>query len=556
MKKGVKKLTSTLLALSLICSGLNSVSYADAAKKPTLKLDKKQSVNVGKTKKIKLKTSGIKKIVSVKWKTSKKAFVTITKSTKKNATVKGLKEGKSVISATVKYKVKAKSKTLSKKLKCTVTVKELVPAPTATAVPTVAPTAVPTATPTPKPTRTPGPQNLLAALGDYVKNVGSAVAYSSWNNTLENADVKAYIKENLNSLTAENENKPEAILGHQPNKIRTTQAEREGIYIPANYKENYVPQLNYTNIDTLMKYAADNGIRVRYHGLLWHEQTSNWFFRENYDSNGAFVTPEVMDARLEYYIKNVMKHVYNSQYGDVVYCWDVVNEFYHMTECIWRINDGKKDKTEAVKCFYNVYGKEIFVDPDHPETSKVVDNPRYVKLAFKWAYEVLQEFNLVDKVELVYNDYDTNFEDVRTSILAVTSYINAKDDLNPNGDKYCTTIGMQTHDNLEKFFIKDHRASFEAFTAAGLNLQVTEMDVARRTFSVDDQIQYWVDFVNLVIEFAKKGTNFTGFTCWGLTDASSWIGQEDGPLLCGSSVKDKKPVYFKIIEAAYSTTID
>ena len=543
MRNGVKKFTATLLSTALLLTGVNvTSSYGKAAKKPSIKLSKSAVLTKGQTKKLNLKTSGIKKTVSVKWKSSKKSVAKITKSSRKNAVIKAVKAGKAKISATVRYKEKASSKTAVKKLSCAVTVKsDGNPITSQTAAPpTPSQTAVPT--PTLNPTRTPGPQNLFAALSDYMKNVGSCISYNSWGNSaLDDPDIKAYVKENFNSITAENEMKPESILGRWTNKITTAQARQQGVYIPDSYTENYVPLLDFSSIDTLMKFASENGLRIRYHGLLWHEQTPNWFFRTNYSDSGKFVTPEIMDARLEYYIKNVMNHVYSSQYANTVYCWDVVNEFYHMTECIYRIENGQKDKSDDVKCYYNVYGQEIFEDPSSPETSKVVDNPRYVKLAFKWAHEVLEQFGLVGKVELVYNDYDTDFADVRASVLAVTKYINTKDALNPNGDKLVTTIGMQTHDVLGVHFVADHKASMDAFKATGLNLQVTEMDLRLNNYTVDDQLKYWEDFIRLVIDEAKSGANFTGFTWWGLCDSKSWFGVAQSPLLCGNSVKDKKP---------------
>lgn len=562
--KGVSIVLSSLAVLSIVVSGFAPATTLFAAK-AGVSMRKKCNVTIGKTKKITLSKKGVKKLVSVKWKLSKKNIASLSKQTKSSVTVKGLKEGNVKLTANVKYKTK---KTLSKKLTCTVTVKAdklNTPAPTQTAseAPKNTPTnqPQPTATPVPKPTRTPGPQNLLSALGDYVKNVGSCISYSSWNgpSSLDDADIKAYVKENLNSLTAENEMKPEGVLGKfAPTIIRINQAASQGIIIPDSYNEVNVPVLNYDNIDKLLKYAHDNNIRVRYHGLLWHEQTPNWFFRKGYDSNAAFVTPEVMDARLEYYIKNIMNHVYTSPYADTLYCWDVVNEFYHMTECIDRITNEKHDKTEDVKCFYNVYGGEIFEDPSSPETSKVVDNPRYVKLAFKWAYEMLEQFGLTDSVELVYNDYDTNFADVRASILAITKYINEKDEINPDGKKLVTTVGMQTHDNLNenKYLIEDHKATMDAIKASGLNIQVTEMDLALGEATLDKQLKYWSDFTNLLINEAKSGANITGFTVWGLTDKNSWLGESQSPLLCGSSVKDKKKAYYTIIDTAYSTTID
>lgn len=575
MKKGAKQLIAILLA-SAMCIGNMGTSTTDAAGKPSLKLVSGYSIAKGQTKTLKLKVSGVKKLAGTKWTTSKKNVVKITKSTAKSTKITGLTVGKSIITANIKYKVSKKSKTLSKKLKCTVrvtkpatdkTVTSTPVAPATTTTPATAATPSTSATPA-KPTRTPGAQNLLGALQEYVTNVGSCIAYSSWGGptALEDADVKAYIKENLNSLTAENEMKPESILGRSANTIKLAAAKAQNIYIPDNYKDSVVPVLNYGNIDTLMKFANDNNIRIRYHGLLWHEQTSNWFFRENFNPNGKYVSAEVMDGRIAYYIYNVMDYVYRSKYAHTVYCWDVVNEFYHMTECICRIQntsseldpvDIPKDKPETVKCFYEVYGQDIFENPDDPAHSPVKTNPAYVKKAFAVAYSVLEKYNLTDSVELVYNDYDTNMKEVRETALAVTDYINSRDELNPDGKKLVTTIGMQCHDKLDpRWTVAGHKESMDAFRNAGMNFQVTEMDLNLNGKTVNEQLTYWSDFVKLVINEVKAGAKVTGFTWWGLTDKSSWLGSSGSPLLCGENVKDKKPAYYKVIEAAYSVPID
>lgn len=574
MKKSFKRIMAAALACTLsIPAVFNSsdVSVAKAAKAPKLSTSKISSLEAGAAKKVTLKANGVKKIVRVTWKSNKKN-ISLSKKSKKGVTIRGVRAGKATLTANVKYRVKAKTKVISRKLTCKVTVTDAAkttPAVTVTQTPaattaTASPVPDPTLSPTPSPT--PGPANLLSALGKFVKNVGSCISYGGgWGGTpaiVADADTTAFIKENYNSLTAENEMKPESILGYQANTIKVEEARKQGFYIPAGYTESKVPVLNYDNIDTLCKYAMDNGLRIRYHGLLWHEQTSNWFFRKNYDGNAAYVTPEIMDERIDYYITNVMKHVYSSKYRDIVYCWDVVNEYHHMTECICRIQGTSspldpegisKDKPETVKCFYEVYKDAIFEDPSDPAHSPVKTNPAYVKKAFMAAYKVLEEYGLTDSVELVYNDYDTNWPEVRATALAVTSYINTKDELNPNGDKLVTTIGMQTHDRLgdTRWSITSHEAAMEAFREAGMNFQVTEMDLNRNGRSDAEQLQYWSDFVALIIKEAKKGANITGFTWWGLYDSKSWLGTNGSPLLCGTSVKDKKPAYYKVISTAY-----
>lgn len=601
-KKMTTRLMTVLLTAALLVPLFVQAPKADA--KVTVKLSKKAvTVSVGVTKKVKVKTKGVKKVVKVTAKSSKKAVASV-KASKKAISITGNKAGKSTVKATVKYKVN--NKTLTKKLKCKATVKadeagkddgtKTPDSATVTTNPPVSQTDVPndqngtgepeqTEAPDgiftnrtfdpeadPGPTRTPGPQNLLAAFSEYTEHVGTCISWNNWGgggwggwggnqggqSSIIDANTTACIQENYNSLTAENNHKPQNILGGNANVISVDQARSQGIFVPEGYPEANVIQLNYGNIDSLMQYCAENNIHMRFHGLLWHEQTSNWWFRQNYNGNQAYVTPEIMDKRIEYYITNVIDHISTSQYKDVVYAYDVVNEFYHMEECIYRINEGKRDKRDDVKCYYEVYGKDIFTDPTDPAHSHVVDRPEYVKKAFKYAHDALKKHGLENKVELVYNDYDTNKPDVRRSILAVTSYINEQDDINPEGEILVTTIGMQCHDKLaDEFFVNEtdyaHAISMTEFAKTGLNLQVTEFDLERNGQPNEDQIKYWQDFAKLVITLSKKGAHFTSLTWWGITDSSSWLGSGNSPLLFGSSVTDKKEAYYKIIEAAYQS---
>lgn len=60
------------------------------------------------------------------------------------------------------------------------------------------------------------------------------------------------------------------------------------------------------NIDAARKqldFVKENNIKVRGHVLVWHSQTPDWFFKENFNDDGAWVSKEVMIKRLENYIK-------------------------------------------------------------------------------------------------------------------------------------------------------------------------------------------------------------------------------------------------------------
>lgn len=557
--KPISKTISILLLVCLIATSGGEYTFAKAKKAPKLSASKTVKLKAGASKKISVKKNGVKKLVKVTWKSSKKSCVAINKTKGTSVKIKGKSSGKATVTATVKYKSDKSSKTSSKKLKCKVTVSNDSEEQTPTPAPTAnAPTDEPNETQSPG--RTPGPTNLLSALSCFVENVGTCISYGGgwggWGGSSAVADsaTTAYIKENFNSLTAENEMKPCNVLGYQPTILTIEEAKNQGYIIPDSYTEAYVPQINYSNIDKLLKYAYDNGIRVRYHGLLWHEQSSNWFFRKNFDSSASYVTPEIMDARNEFFITNIMSHVYSGQYKDVVYCWDVINEYFHMTECISRIRteanpDG--DKNEDVKCYYEVYGDKIFEDASDPINSPVKSNPEYIKKAFKTAHDILKSYGLENKVELVYNDYDTNMNDVRRFTIEVANYINSKDELNPDGEKLLTTIGMQAHDKLGKHSISGHVSTIDAIKQAGYNIQFTEFDLALNGRSEAEQLQYLEDLITVIALESQDGAHFTCFSWWGMTDSSSWLGANESPLLCGTSVNDKKPAYYTVINTAY-----
>ena len=106
---------------------------------------------------------------------------------------------------------------------------------------------------------------------------------------VSNPDQIALIKKEFNSMTAENDMKPE----------------------PTEPQEG---QFNWENADRIANFARQNGIKLRGHCLMWHSQIGRWMTSDN-------PTKEVFYQRMKNHIQAVV-----SRYKDVVYCWDVVNE--------------------------------------------------------------------------------------------------------------------------------------------------------------------------------------------------------------------------------------
>ena len=104
-----------------------------------------------------------------------------------------------------------------------------------------------------------------------------------------NASQSALVKQEFNSMTAENDMKPEPT---EP---------REG-------------EFNWTSADRIANFARQNGIKLRGHCLMWHSQIGKWMYEDN-------PTKEVFFKRMRNHIHTIV-----NRYKDVIYCWDVVNE--------------------------------------------------------------------------------------------------------------------------------------------------------------------------------------------------------------------------------------
>lgn len=388
------------------------------------------------------------------------------------------------------------------------------PVPTLSPTPTVTATKAPTAAPTKKPTPTPTPvpqklldSSLVATYGETFGRIGTCINYSQ----LTDKTKLAFVKSQYNSITLENENKPDAILGQYPTLISVAEAKEKGYYIPKNYTEDTVPDLHFTRLDSTLRICAENDLYYRSHTLIWHSQTPAWFFKTDYDNKSDYVSPEVMDARLEYFVRNSFRHIYNGEYKDRVYAWDVANEYVHAGNSGWSA----------------VYGN-------------LGSSPTFIRLAFEIADEELKSFGLRDKVSLFYNDFNTYQDSAR--ILAVINYINEE-------QKLCDGIGMQSHLSTDSPNIVLYKNTMKKFLDAGLEVQVTELDVGCRNFTT--QGKYYYDLMTAILDLKKNGGNISSITLWGICDINSWR-SENKPLLF-STMKQPKDAYYQVLQAYYDS---
>lgn len=544
----MRRCVAGMLAVAMCVTVMGGSAEAAAAAKP--KLSKKSlSMTVGGTKTLKVtKAKGAK----ITWKSSKKKVAVVKKSGKYGGKVTAKAKGSAVITCKVKgkktyslkCKVTVKKKTIVPKKTAAPPVQTQTPGNTATAVPggnSPAPSAPAADDQGPKPDLT--SNSILKRYQGIFQYMGSSLNYAGWrgNNDLQDAKTLSFVKENFNSFTLEDEMKPNDVLGSWNHEtITKEEALALGYVIPDNYEENNVPKLNLDKLDQILEVAYKNGLKMRAHVLTWHQQTPDWFFTRDY-MGGRVVTPEVMDARLEFYIRTVMKHMMDKEkeicgeVGKIIYVWDVTNEYLH------------RDNQPGSKTWMTVYG-DLGLEPT------------YVKKGFEFAYDMLKQYGVQNKVTLFYNDYDTYF--CSDDLVSLVDYINEGEEA-----KICGGIGMQTHVDVDRPTLEEYGAAMDKFLATGLEVQVTEMDVTinfdpdnanvvqDKGQTNEDQAKYVGDLMKLIVTKQKQRDKavspkgITGITIWGLCDTYSWR-KDFKPLLFGKDTNDPKPSFQAFLDAA------
>ena len=312
---------------------------------------------------------------------------------------------------------------------------------------------------------------------------------------------RALICRHFNSITAENDMKPERILDRaatlaQGDPIRTVQ--------------------DFARTDQLLAFAQSAGIRVRFHTLVWHNQTPRWFFAQNWSDapDAPLADASLLLARLEAYIRDVMQHV-NSRFPGVVYTWDVVNEAIEPEH-------GAPNGFRTRSLWYQALGED------------------FVAAAFRAA----RKYQAPGQ-KLYYNDYNTFQPVKRDAILALMRKLQGLAD----------GLGMQAHLQWDTVDIPACETAARMSGDLGLALQVTEMDIHCPGADETHQAALargYADYFAMLLRLKKAGYNVESATFWGVTDADSWLTffrkEHSWPLLFTAD-KDVKPAFDAVLNA-------
>lgn len=307
-------------------------------------------------------------------------------------------------------------------------------------------------------------------------------------------------KKHVNMLVAENAMKPASI---EP---------REGYF-------------QWGPADRIVQFAKENGMEIRFHTLVWHNQTPDWFFK---DEDGKPMVEEtdpvkreenkkLLLKRLEDYIRAVV-----SRYKDDIKSWDVVNEV---------IDPGGPNGLRNSQ-WYQITGTD------------------YIETAFRVAREVGGP-----DIKLYINDYGTDDPVKRDHMYRLVKELLEK-------GVPIDGVGHQTHIDIYGPSVERIIESMKKFAELGLDNIITELDMS--IYSWNDRKDYGENIPDDILNKQAKRYQelfkalkenrdiVSAVVFWGISDKYSWLNgfpvkRTNAPLLFDRNFK-AKPAFWAIVD--------
>ncbi|MDO5558139.1 MAG: endo-1,4-beta-xylanase [Oscillospiraceae bacterium] len=321
-------------------------------------------------------------------------------------------------------------------------------------------------------------------------------------NAVKQSPFTAMILKEYNSITCKYELKPDATMDKA-----------------ASSGTNVAVSLSHAA--SLLNFCAQNNIGVRGNTLVWHTQTPEWFFKENFDFSGSWVSEEVMDARMESYIRNMFTEI-RKQYPTLdLYAYDVCNE------CV---------SEDSERIMNNGGAREPGFGSGKSPWVRIYGSNKFVEKAFAYAKKYAP-----DTCSLFYNDYNEYWDVKRDCIAAMCESLYKKGLLDG--------IGMQSHTDaqIEGFTgVSNYTAAIKKFAAIGCQVQITELEVStERGQYASTQADKYKAVFKAAIDINKTSAKgrVTAVCVMGPNDPNMWIDSYNDPLLFDKYNKPKDAYY-------------
>ena len=261
--------------------------------------------------------------------------------------------------------------------------------------------------------------------------------------------------------------------------------------------------------DQIVDFATRHGMKVRGHTLAWHQQNPKWL------TEGKYTSGELAQI-LEKHIKTVVGH-----YRGRIFAWDVVNEAFdelqpgQLRSTIWRDQPGIGLPGNEVASSHE---PRAWSAPARSELE--ARSPKqsysYIERCFRWAHEADPQ------ALLFYNE--AGAEVVNPKSDAIYAMVR---DFRQRGVPI-DGVGLQMHIEKLRADVASISANIKRFTALGVQVHITEMDVA---LPVDgsgnprpEDLQLQADIYRQIATACLSHPGCMAIQTWGFTDKYSWIG--------------------------------
>jgi len=311
------------------------------------------------------------------------------------------------------------------------------------------------------------------------------------------------LKKHVNMIVAENAMKPASLQ-------------------PAEGRFNWEPA------DRIVEFAKANGMELRFHTLVWHNQVGDWFFLDPEGKPMVDETdPEKREANKKLLLERLERHVRTvvERYKDDIRSWDVVNEV---------VEPGDPDGMRASP-WYRIAGID------------------YIETAFRAAREAGGP-----DIKLYINDYGTDSPAKRDRIYELVKELLDK-------GVPIDGVGHQTHISIHGPSVSQIIESMKKFSELGLDNLVIELDMSlyawndRRDYGSDipeDILRKQADRYRELFEAFRENKDIIGgVVFWGIADDHTWLNnfpvqnRTDAPLLFDRQLH-AKPAFWAVIDSA------
>ena len=389
---------------------------------------------------------------------------------------------------------------------------------------------------------------------------GSIAGTAIMSSEISDDTLMALVKKHFNAVTFGNELKPDALFNYQIGQsVDSTTITFQGKELKVPVVNDKQENLDFSRADEMLDKILEwnnanpnDKIRVRGHVLVWHSQTPEWFFHEDYDVAKPYADKETMNRRLEWFIFSVFDHYFgkaaNGKYDGLFYGWDVVNEAVNG-------NTYRDDKVISDASDTSTS------DTRHGSNSmwwRVYKSNEFIINAFKYANKYAP-----NDVELYYNDFG---ETDNTKCEGIVKLIN---DVKSAEGTRLDAFGMQAHYNVDGFSAAQFKSVAKKYAQAAGKVQLTELDFkASSTYdgtAATKESEYTKmaychkNLYEAIKALKEEGANVSGITVWGVIEPNSWLhsqsnlgggasGSAQCPLLFDGNYK-AKPAYWAYVDA-------